>query len=498
MIAITLFPGKKVAVFGLGLSGLATAKALAAGGAEPVVWDDGEKGREAARAEGFAPVDLTAADWSEFAALVLAPGVPLTHPKPHWTVERARAAGVEIIGDTELFCRQRRAEGSRAKVVAITGTNGKSTTTALTTHLIAASGRRAVMGGNIGTAVLALDPLADDITYVLEYSSFQIDLTPSLDADAACLLNITPDHLDRHGTLEHYAAVKARMFDRLGPDQTAVIGVDDEICAGIADRLEGRTRGSAHFGAARGRGRRLCRRAGAVRRRGRQGRPAGQPCGHRLAARRAQRPERRRRLRPVPRYRPHRARKSPRALPPSPASPTAWRKSAGSGPCCSSTIPRPPTPMPPPRRCRASMRSTGSRAASPRPAGSPGSKPISQRSAAPISSATPPPISPALSATRCRTRSAARSMPRSSAAARDAAASGDKEPVVLLSPACASYDQFPNFVVRGDAFRAIVASLGGRPDAGDGSGMRLARTDRSVDCRMVVFRRSCRCWARSC
>jgi UDP-N-acetylmuramoylalanine--D-glutamate ligase len=241
MIPVTLFPGRKVAVFGLGLSGLATAQALRAGGAEPVLWDDGEKGLIAAREAGFAPVDLAEADWSPFAALVLAPGVPLTHPKPHWTVERARAAGVEVIGDTELFCRQRRAEGSKAKILAITGTNGKSTTTALSAHLVAASGRRAAMGGNIGTAVLALDPLADDLTYVIEYSSYQIDLTPTLDASAACLLNVTPDHLDRHGTLEHYAAVKARIFDRLGHEGTAAVGVDDAICAAIADRLTGST-----------------------------------------------------------------------------------------------------------------------------------------------------------------------------------------------------------------------------------------------------------------
>ena len=242
MIPVTLFPGKKVAVFGLGLSGLATARALAAGGAEPMLWDDGEKALAAAREAGFTPVDLREADWSAFAALILSPGVPLTHPKPHWVVERAKAAGVEIIGDTELFCRQRRAEGSNGKIIAITGTNGKSTTTALTAHLINASGRRAQMGGNIGTAVLALETFADNMTYVLEYSSYQIDLTPTLDADAACLLNITPDHLDRHGTLEHYAAVKAQIFDRLGPDGTAVIGVDDERSAAIADDLAGKTR----------------------------------------------------------------------------------------------------------------------------------------------------------------------------------------------------------------------------------------------------------------
>lgn len=242
MIPVTLFPGKKVAVFGIGLSGIATAKALAAGGAEPVLWDDSENGRQAAREAGFAVADLAAANWSEFAALVLAPGVPLTHPKPHWTVERAKAEGVEIVGDTELFCRQRRADGSQAKIVAITGTNGKSTTTALVSHLISASGRRAAMGGNIGTAVLALDPFADDLTYVLEYSSYQIDLTPTLGASAACLLNVTPDHIDRHGTLEHYAEVKARIFDRLGSEETAVIGVDDAISASVADRLEGKMR----------------------------------------------------------------------------------------------------------------------------------------------------------------------------------------------------------------------------------------------------------------
>ncbi len=240
MIPVTIFAGRKVAVFGIGLSGLASARALAAGGAQPVLWDDAEKGRDAAREAGFETTDLKEADWSGFAALVLSPGVPLTHPEPHWTVKQARAAGVEVIGDTELFCRQHRAEGSRAKIVAITGTNGKSTTTALTAHLIAASGRRVAMGGNIGAAILDLEPFADDLTYVLEYSSYQIDLTPGLAADAACLLNVTPDHLDRHGTLENYAAVKARIFAGLGADGAAVIGVDDAPSVRIADRIAAR------------------------------------------------------------------------------------------------------------------------------------------------------------------------------------------------------------------------------------------------------------------
>jgi UDP-N-acetylmuramoylalanine--D-glutamate ligase len=235
MIPVTSFAGKRVAVFGLGMSGIASAQSLEAGGAEAHVWDDKPESREAAAKLGLRVTDLRDVEWSGFSALVLAPGVPLTHPKPHWTVERAQAAGAEIIGDTELFCRERRHLGSRAKVAAITGTNGKSTTTALTAHLLSAAGRKTALGGNFGNAILSLDPLSDDGHYVIEYSSFQIDLTPTLDADTACLLNITPDHLDRHGTLEHYAAVKSRIFDRLGPDQVAVIGVDDEPSAAIAE-----------------------------------------------------------------------------------------------------------------------------------------------------------------------------------------------------------------------------------------------------------------------
>jgi UDP-N-acetylmuramoylalanine--D-glutamate ligase len=164
--------------------------------------------------------------------------VPLTHPAPHWTVELAREAGVEVIGDTELFHRERRRLGSRAQMAAITGTNGKSTTTALTAHILQTAGRKTALGGNFGTAVLDLPPFSDDMHYIVEYSSFQIDLTPSLDASTACLLNVTPDHLDRHGTIEHYAEVKARIFARLGAGGTAVIGVDDSITAGIADGLK--------------------------------------------------------------------------------------------------------------------------------------------------------------------------------------------------------------------------------------------------------------------
>jgi UDP-N-acetylmuramoylalanine--D-glutamate ligase len=239
MIPITVFKGRKIAVFGLGLSGLAAARSLMAGGAEVVAWDDSEQARAAASAERIPLRDLKAENWSDFAALVLAPGVPLTHPAPHWSIDKARAAGVPVIGDTELFFLERKHQGNPGKVIVITGTNGKSTTTALTAHLLEQAGKRAALGGNIGKAVLDLSPFAADLTYVLEFSSFQIDLTPSLAADAAALLNITPDHLDRHGTLENYAAIKARLFDELAFGGTAVISVDDAPSRAIADRLKG-------------------------------------------------------------------------------------------------------------------------------------------------------------------------------------------------------------------------------------------------------------------
>ena len=239
MIPVTIFAGSDVAVVGAGLSGLATARALDVGGANVVVWDDKLTARNEAEAAGFAVRDLPATDFSKFGAIVLAPGIPLTHPEPHWSVKKAREAGVDVIGDVELFFRERAKSGTGSKVIAITGTNGKSTTTALTAYLLEAGGKHVALGGNIGKAVLDLESFAPDLTYVLELSSYQIDLTPSLKPDAAALLNITPDHLDRHGTLQNYAAVKARIFAQLGPEATGVIGTDDEPCRAIADTLRG-------------------------------------------------------------------------------------------------------------------------------------------------------------------------------------------------------------------------------------------------------------------
>ncbi|MGK6312124.1 UDP-N-acetylmuramoyl-L-alanine--D-glutamate ligase [Neorhizobium sp. DT-125] len=235
MIPATTFRDKQVALFGLGGSGLATAKALVAGGAKVVAWDDNPDSVAKAAGEGIATADLRTIDWPAQAAFVLSPGVPLTHPKPHWSVDLARAAGVEIIGDVELFVRERRAHAPDCPFIAITGTNGKSTTTALIAHILKSSGRDTQLGGNIGTAILTLDPPKAERYFVVECSSYQIDLAPTLNPTAGILLNLTPDHLDRHGTMQHYADVKERL---VAGSRTAVIGVDDSYSALIADRVE--------------------------------------------------------------------------------------------------------------------------------------------------------------------------------------------------------------------------------------------------------------------
>ena len=233
MIPVTCLKGRGVAIFGLARTGLEAARALIAGGAEAVCWDDAAPRAAAAAEQGFPVTDLRDIDWSTLDALVLSPGVPLTHPRPHWTVERAREAGVEIVGDTELFFRERAKRAPDAAVVAITGTNGKSTTTALIGHLLRQAGRRVCVGGNIGTAILSLDDLSDDMAYVIELSSYQIDLTPTLKPTVGVLLNVTPDHIDRHGTFENYAAVKARMVIEA---DTGVVAIDDPVTRGISDR----------------------------------------------------------------------------------------------------------------------------------------------------------------------------------------------------------------------------------------------------------------------
>ncbi|MEO1283088.1 MAG: UDP-N-acetylmuramoyl-L-alanine--D-glutamate ligase, partial [Pseudomonadota bacterium] len=157
MIRMTTCAGQRIAVVGLGGSGRATAHALVAGGADVICWDDGEHGRAAAAVEGLTVADLIWEDWDAISAIVLSPGIPLTHPKPHWTVTRAKAEGVRVVGDVGLFFEERCVRFPDARVIAITGTNGKSTTTALTAHLLGQLGFDVQMGGNIGRAVMTLD-----------------------------------------------------------------------------------------------------------------------------------------------------------------------------------------------------------------------------------------------------------------------------------------------------------------------------------------------------
>ena len=237
MTPVETLRGQSVALFGLGGSGLSTVRALVEGGAEVAVWDDNPQARERAADAGFALVDLARADWKEFRLFVLSPGVPLTHPAPHWSVNLANTAGVPIVGDIELFSRERAVRAPEAPFVAITGTNGKSTTTALIAHVLREAGRDVVLGGNIGTPVLDLPPPAKTRIHVIECSSYQIDLAPSLAPSVGLLINVTPDHLDRHGDLAHYAAIKERL---VAQSELALIGFDDDVCRDICTRLKAR------------------------------------------------------------------------------------------------------------------------------------------------------------------------------------------------------------------------------------------------------------------
>jgi len=241
-VALTHLGGKSIGVFGLARSGLATVRGAREGGAGRVfVWDDREAAREAARALGGTSLEFSQWPWAELDCLVLSPGVPLTHPAPHPIVTVAREAGVAIVCDIELLWREAR---DRARFVAITGTNGKSTTTALIGHVLAAAGLKTSVGGNIGRAALDLEPPEDGRVYVLEMSSYQLDLTERFRPDVAVWLNLTPDHLDRHGDMAGYARAKARIFANMGVGDTALVGVDEpEMEAVAADlRRSGRTK----------------------------------------------------------------------------------------------------------------------------------------------------------------------------------------------------------------------------------------------------------------
>jgi len=458
MIPAKTFGGKRVALFGLGGSGIATARALLEGGADVVAWDDNPESVAKADAEGIATGNLRQEDWAAFSSFVLSPGVPLTHPKPHWSVELARGAGVEIIGDIELFVRERNATAPDAPFIAITGTNGKSTTTALTAHILKSAGRDTQMGGNIGRAVMTLEPPQADRFYVIECSSYQIDLSPSINPTAGVLLNLTPDHLDRHGTMQHYASIKERL---VAGSETAIVGVDDAYCAQIADRLEraGRTvmriskrlplpdgyfaDGTDLMEAADGRYERIAFLEGIGSLRGQHNAQnalaavaaclkVGLDLGEIQAglesfpglAHRMEQVGRKGRVLFVNDSKATNADASAPALSSFPR--IYWiagglPKEGGIEPLRGFF----------PRIAKAYLIGEAAPAFS-----------------ATLGEAVPYEISGTLDAAVAN-------------AARDAEQDGEGEPVVLLSPACASFDQFKNFEVRGDAFRALVGAIGG-------------------------------------
>lgn len=234
MIPIFFFEGYQVAVLGLGKTGITAAEALMRSGAEVWAWDDNEDARQRAREKDIPLVDLYQCNLAELTTLVLSPGIPHTFPEPHPVVSRFREAGLEVICDIELLVRAMR----DASYIGITGTNGKSTTTALLGHIMSLGGRECEVGGNLGQPVLTLQPLDHTGVYVLEMSSYQLELVPSVTFDFAVLLNIGEDHLDRHGGMDGYIAAKRRIFHRQTKPRTAVIGIDDPVCRKIWEELK--------------------------------------------------------------------------------------------------------------------------------------------------------------------------------------------------------------------------------------------------------------------
>ncbi|RKQ71715.1 UDP-N-acetylmuramoylalanine--D-glutamate ligase [Litorimonas taeanensis] len=230
MIKAAQFAGQTLAVFGLGRSGITAALSLQAGGATVLAWDDREEARQSAESQGVDIADISQSDWSQIDALVLSPGVPHILPEPHWSAALATQADVPIICDIEIFAREVAAvpEENRPKIIAITGTNGKSTTTALIGHILNSCGKDAQIGGNIGRGVLDLDRMHSGSYFVVELSSYQLERTYSLRANAAVYLNLSPDHLDRHGDMEGYAQAKNRVFLNQLKEDAAIIGTDDE------------------------------------------------------------------------------------------------------------------------------------------------------------------------------------------------------------------------------------------------------------------------------
>ena len=233
MITVTSFRNKPVGVLGLGRSGLSAVRALEAGGCDVWAWDDMQVKRDAAEKGGVRLTDLYQVDFSTLETIVLSPGIPDLYPEPHELTTRAREAGCEIICDMDLLAR----ENKLARFIGISGTNGKSTTTALIGHILNNSFHHAEIGGNYGIPALELLSLDENGTYVLEISSYQLERIPSMELDIAVLLNISADHLDRHGGMEGYVAAKKILFERMQEDSTAIIGMEDNHCRGICLEL---------------------------------------------------------------------------------------------------------------------------------------------------------------------------------------------------------------------------------------------------------------------
>ena len=229
MIRINSFTNKSIAVFGLGKTGISSSRALLDGKANVLAWDDSVEARSRAKSKGLRLTDLYQVNWNDIDTLLLSPGIPDHFPIPHPLVERARNSGCEVICDIELLAR----EILDPKIIGITGTNGKSTTTALIGHIFGENNRKYQIGGNFGIPALDLETLDDSGTYILELSSYQLERVPSLLLDLSILMNISPDHLDRHNGMEGYINAKKNILMSLKPDSKAIIGMDDGFCRGI-------------------------------------------------------------------------------------------------------------------------------------------------------------------------------------------------------------------------------------------------------------------------
>ncbi len=237
MITSNEYSGKYVAVYGLGRTGLSAIRSLKEGGADIVAWDDSDEACQSAGDAGALIMHPSGWNWLSLSALVLSPGVPLTHPEPHSVVTMARDAGVPVIGDTELFAKAVEQQAEDARVIVVTGTNGKSTTTSLIAHMLKRCGQDVQVGGNIGTPVLDLEPPTDESIYVLELSSYQADLTLGLAPTVSILLNITPDHLERHGGFDGYVAAKRQVIGWTPPEAKVILGVDSPATQSICTEL---------------------------------------------------------------------------------------------------------------------------------------------------------------------------------------------------------------------------------------------------------------------